>query len=219
VFKSWSSGLPEEVEVWPIQLPGRERRMGEAPIADLPTLVTAIAEGCIPYLDRDFALFGHSFGTLLSFEVARTLRRISPELDRRFIHFFASGFPAPQHDQAVEPLSTLSDVALTDYLRKLGGTPEEVLQSAGMMRALLPVFRIDCHIRESYRYQPGAPFSCPVTAIGGTDDFHAASSDLEGWQQQTTGSFACRTVPGDHFFLRKSEAEILRFIAERLSCR
>src|SRR5690349_236164 len=70
-FRGWAAGLPESVEVSPVQLPGRETRFREPPFTRLGQLTEALAEALRPHLDRPFAFFGHSLGALVAFELAR----------------------------------------------------------------------------------------------------------------------------------------------------
>src|SRR6266508_329155 len=70
-YYKWSPALPTAVEVCPIQLPGRANRLAERPFTSLPHLVQALAGALRPQLDKPFALFGHSLGALLGFELAR----------------------------------------------------------------------------------------------------------------------------------------------------
>jgi medium-chain acyl-[acyl-carrier-protein] hydrolase len=75
LYRGWSERLPAEVEVCPIQLPGRENRLLEKPFSQLQPLVEALGEALLSYLDEPYAFFGHSMGALISFELTRLLRR------------------------------------------------------------------------------------------------------------------------------------------------
>src|SRR5687767_8117681 len=74
-YRSWPNQLPADVEVCPIQLPGRDERMAENPFSDLPALVEALTEALAPRLAAPYALFGHSMGALIAYELVRGLRR------------------------------------------------------------------------------------------------------------------------------------------------
>src|SRR6476620_8297465 len=74
-YRSWAEAMPPAVEVWPIQLPGREARHAEATYTQCLPLAEAIAEALHAYLDKPFVFFGHSMGALLCFEVTRQLRK------------------------------------------------------------------------------------------------------------------------------------------------
>ncbi|HET8840857.1 MAG TPA: thioesterase domain-containing protein, partial [Ktedonobacteraceae bacterium] len=62
IFRTWIGHLPSEVEVCPIQLPGRENRWKETPLTNLSELIQEILQSLPPYLDKPFAFFGHSMG-------------------------------------------------------------------------------------------------------------------------------------------------------------
>ena len=74
-FRAWPERLPPDIEVCAIQLPGREDRLTETPFDRLSSLIDALADVLYPYLDFPFAFFGHSLGSLISFELTRWLRR------------------------------------------------------------------------------------------------------------------------------------------------
>ena len=56
-------------------MPCSDGRIHEQSIRKIPELVTAIVENLIPWIDRPYALFGHSLGGLIAFEVANAVRR------------------------------------------------------------------------------------------------------------------------------------------------
>src|SRR5580765_133219 len=74
-FRQWPEGLPADIECCAVQLPGRETRYKEPGFVRMANLVAALAESLAPEFDRPFALFGHSMGALVAFELARELRR------------------------------------------------------------------------------------------------------------------------------------------------
>ena len=73
---SGRSVIQEEVEVLPVQFPGRETRFRE-PLhcSGSNRSVEALAPVARAELDRPFAFFGYSLGGLVAFETARELRR------------------------------------------------------------------------------------------------------------------------------------------------
>src|SRR5437899_13023831 len=74
VYRPWPSALPPEVEVCAVRPPGRESRLREPPFTDLLRLVEGVAAGIRPYLTVPCALFGHSLGAWVAFEIARWVR-------------------------------------------------------------------------------------------------------------------------------------------------
>jgi len=213
LFRGWAGRLPG-VEVCLVQLPGREARRHEPPFTHWEPLVQALAAGLEPWLDRPFALFGHSMGALLGFELARHLRRMGKREPEALI---ASGRNAPSRPWGLPRSSRLSDDALVLWLRRLGGTPREVLDDPDIRRAILPLVRADMTVCESYTYRPEAPLACAITAFGGLQDPHTDPQGLEAWREECAQGFAARCFAGDHFFLRSAENEVLVALARELA--
>jgi medium-chain acyl-[acyl-carrier-protein] hydrolase len=198
-FASWPARLGQEIEVLGVQLPGREERLGEPPFTRLQPLVEALVPVLMPYLDRPFALFGHSLGALVAFETARALRyRGQPQPT----HLFVSGRAAPTILRTGAGTHTLSDADFRARLRDLKGTPAEVLASEELMGALLPMLRADFAVSETYVYPGGDLLDCPMSIYGGHEDATLCSQELDAWRHMTTGSVTLRLFPGDHFYLR-----------------
>jgi surfactin synthase thioesterase subunit len=206
----WPENLPSSVEVCAVELPARGRRLKEPPITRITPLVESIARALYPYLDKPFAFFGHSMGALISFELARELRR---EYGLQPAQLFVSGRRAPQIPDRDPPTNSLPEHDFVAELRRLNGTPKEVLEHSELLQFMLPVLRADFEVNETYEYFPEPPLSCPIAALGGLQDKEVTRSDLEGWQKQTKRSFVLRMFPGDHFFLHASQPLFLGSLA------
>lgn len=212
VFRSWAGGHVPDVEICAVQLPGRESRITELPVADLCELVPRLSDALEPYLDRPFAFFGHSIGALVSFELARELRRtrsVEP------VHLFVSGCPAPHHPD-FDRLSELPESEFLGRLAQFNGTPPEVLQHPELMQLMLPTLRADFSLRDRYRHRDEAPLGCPITAFGGMDDGHVSGAKLEGWKRHTRERFQLWLFQGDHFFLRTAQEPMLEALSSLL---
>jgi medium-chain acyl-[acyl-carrier-protein] hydrolase len=212
VFRRWSEGLPRDVEVCPVQFPGRGSRLMEPPFTALAPLVKALAEAIVPKLDKPFALFGHSLGALVCFELARELRRhgFPPS------HLFVSAGRAPHLPRQGTPIYDLEEKAFLKELRRLNGTPEELLSNPELMEIVLPILRADFSIYETYAYSTEAPLDCPITSFGGLQDRRVSQPDLLAWRGETCGTFSLQLFNGDHFFLNTSLPSLLRAISNEL---
>jgi len=206
IYRLWPQNLPADVEICVAQLPGRGTRMREQPFTNLDALVQAATEAIKPLLDKPFALFGHSMGAMISFELARRLREQGQPQPS---YLFISGRRAPQLPND-DPLSyNLPDTELRQELLRLNGTPKEVLEHPELMELMLPLLRADFSVVETYEYRPGVPLDCPLTAFGGLRDSEVSREQLEAWREQTTAEFALRMLPGDHFFLNDAQTQTL----------
>jgi medium-chain acyl-[acyl-carrier-protein] hydrolase len=172
----------------------------ERPFTQLSPLVEALAQALVPLLDKPFAFFGHSLGALVSFELARRIRR---QYGVHPVRLFVSAGRAPQIPHRTRPIHTLPDKDLLVELRRLNGMPSELLDHEELMEIMLPVLRADFAVYETYVYLTEPPLDCPISAFGGLQDLRVKDSDLEAWRAQTSASFSLRMFPGDHFFLKQ----------------
>ena len=214
IYRLWPEALPAQIEVCPVQLPGREDRMAEAPITRLVPLVQTLAQFLRPYLDIPFAFFGHSLGALISFELTRQLRR---QTDLGPTRLFVAACPAPQLSNPSPPIHQLPEAAFVAELRRLSGTPELVLQNPDMLDLFLPLLRADFELYETYTYLAEEPFDCPLSAFGGLQDRRVNRSELAAWRDHTVGDFSLRMFPGNHFFLESDRWLLLQAVAQDLA--
>jgi medium-chain acyl-[acyl-carrier-protein] hydrolase len=213
IYRQWPEGLPADVELCAVQLPGRGSRLREPAFRQMPTLVERLAEVLPPLFDRPFAFFGHSMGASMAFELARRLRSDhAPEP----CHLFVSGRRAPQTPDTDPPSYQLPEPVFIEELRRLNGTPQEVLEHPEMMQLLLPVLRADFELIQTYTYEPGPPLTCPISAFGGLQDLDAGRDLLELWREQTTAAFSLQMLPGDHFFPHTARPILLESISRKL---
>lgn len=213
IFYTWPDVLPAAIQVCPIELPGHGTRLTEPLFTRLPPLVQAAASALLPHLDQPFALFGHSLGSLVTFELARCLRR---QYNLSTVHLFVSGHDAPHIPDTDPPIHALPEAEFVAELRRLNGMPEEILENAELMQLLLPILRADFEICETYVYQADEPLDCPLSAFGGLQDDGLTRQGLEAWSEHTTAAFSPRMFPGDHFFLNTERMLLLQAIARDL---
>lgn len=213
VYRGWGELLPPDVEVLPVELPGRASRFREPPFRRLDELVEKVAEALSSELDRPYAFFGHSMGALISFELARRLRELGAEGP---LWVFVSARRAPHFPSDDDPVHALPEPEFLDKLRELNGTPEEVLQHPELMQMMIPLLRADFEVNETYELEPGEPLACPVSALGGLGDEEVTREHLEGWRQYTRAGFSLRMFPGDHFYLEAHRQPLLQAVAQDL---
>lgn len=206
MYRDWAAHVPEDVELVATALPGREGRICEPALDSVDALATGLVEGLSGHLDRPFALFGHSMGSLVAFELARRLGSMGVEP----MHFFASGHKAPHLRTNRSPdRHALPDHEFIASVGRLNGIPTEILDDAEFMEMILPALRSDFRAAETYRFQAGAPLRCPVTAFGGLLDDEVIHQEIEAWSCHTSGPFRVQMFPGDHFFVESSRSRLL----------
>ncbi len=213
-YRTWEDGLPADVEVSPVQLPGRGARFREPSCRHLGDLVPALADGVAPLLDRPFALFGHSMGAVVAFELVRELRRRGAPAP---VLLAVSGRQAPRRPEPEPPFSHLPDAEFLEELRRrYDGIPPEVLAERELLQLLLPTLRADVEALEGYVYAVDAPLACPISCFGGEDD-RVTVADLEAWCDETSAPVNVRRFRGGHFFVETARGEVLGALAQDLA--
>jgi len=213
VFREWPQELPPNIGVYAVHLPGRGARLSESLFTEFSSLMDAIVEAIVPYLDLPFAFYGHSMGAIVSFEVARRLYR---EHGLEPLHLFVSGRRAPQLPSLTASIHGLPHGEFLDELRRLNGTPPEVLEHPELMQMMAPILRADFSVTQNYEYVDQPRLNCPISAFGGLHDSEMSYDNLEAWREQTNDTFVLRMIPGDHFFLNTARPLLLRIISREL---
>lgn len=210
-FSKWTAG---NIETHIAHYPGRGSRFNEPAIKRLDLLVENLSREIQPLLDKPFALFGHSMGGLIAFELARSLRRLSlPRPTRLFI----SACGAPHLPDPNPPIHSLPDDEFLEALKKFNGIPAEILNQPEALALLLPILRADFEAVETYRFDSNEPpLDIPITAFGGLDDERVRREGLEGWASRTGSRFEAHFFPGGHFFINDAKDEIVQSIAAEI---
>ncbi|MBN6037100.1 thioesterase II family protein [Amycolatopsis sp. 195334CR] len=206
-----SRSLSPGIEVLAVQYPGRQDRRAEPLIDSIEVLADQVTEAIDGYTDKPLAIFGHSMGATLGFEVARRLekRGVVPA------GLFASGRRAPSRHRD-EKFHEGTDDELLANVRSLAGTEQALLGDDEIVRMVLPSIRADYRAAETYRYAEGPDLSCPITAMVGDDDPKATVDEARSWADHTSGAFELKVFPGGHFFLNEHNAALLDIIAAHL---
>jgi medium-chain acyl-[acyl-carrier-protein] hydrolase len=213
IFRRWSASLPKQVEVCPIELPGRGRRIREASVTRMHELIPAIASAISGALDTPFALFGHSLGASIAFELAGYLKT---HFGKEPAHLFVSGNRPPHLPRTKPLLYNLPEAEFSAEVARLNGTPLEILDNADAMAMVMPILRADFELIETYRHQGGPLLACPIRAFGGLQDPDVLKDDLSEWKRHTAGSFSLSMMRGDHFFITQSESQLLSVLSTDL---
>ena len=207
-----SAALRPRVEVLTVQYPGRQDRRAEEPIPHIPTLADEIFRALRPWLDERTALFGHSMGATVAFEVARRMERasIAPRV------LVASGRRAPSRLRS-ENVHLRDDDGVLEELRRLSGTDARVFEDERLVRMVLPAIRSDYKAIETYVCPPEAVLGCPITVFVGDDDSQVTVDEATAWREHTSSGFDIYVFEGGHFYLTARLAVTIERLSRVLS--
>ncbi|WP_394828823.1 thioesterase II family protein [Pendulispora albinea] len=211
-FHPWQRHLPARVELRVVQLPGREERWREPLVRRLEPACDALAHAIEAEIDGPYAIFGHSMGALVAYELVRTLRRRAQPLPMRL---FVSARAAP-HAPIVTRAHTLPDDELRATIVHHGGTAHAILEDDAFGAALLRVIRADFELSETYAHAPEAPLDIPLSVYGATLDRLVPPGRLDGWRQHAR-DFSLRIFEGDHFYVRTQGTSVVHSILQELA--
>ncbi|MEO3795070.1 alpha/beta fold hydrolase [Nonomuraea sp. B10E15] len=215
-FRGWQRQAPDELNILPVQLPGREERFNEAPYTDVTRAAEAACTQVLARIDGatpPVALFGHSLGAVLAYELANHLanvRGVRPE------RLFVSGSPSP-HDGRETKASGLSDDEFLARVREFSGYTHPALEDPEMRSLLLPVIRADVEMHETYEPATDKPLPIPVTALRGRDDELVDTAQLAQWGRVTSTEFSTAELDGGHMYLADDPTPLLQLITDELS--
>lgn len=194
-FRPWTRHLAE-VAICAAGLPGRDRRIAEAPLTSAGTIVRHLADSLSHGGDAPWTIFGHSTGAIVAFELARELRRRGMQKLVRALILSACGAP---HLDAKQKLHRLGDEALVEALVRVGGTSAEVLSDPTMRALFLPIIRADAQVGETYVPAAEPPLELPVFAYAGVLDKYVPLAAVEAWRTWAP-NLTSRRFPGGHFY-------------------
>lgn len=239
VYRDWHQSLPDHIEVCPIQLPGREDRLNEKPLDNMHELIDHLIENLLPEFDRPFAFFGHSFGSLIGFELTKQLRQQALPLPE---HLFVSAFPDPRtptksldvmlrqlnaihlnlFDMNAQSIANLSDEQLNNLSQIFNenGIVEygEHIMNKDIIKILLPIFIGDMSLVKSHHHKEESPLNIPITVFIGKRDTWVAYEDHLTWVEYTQKKCSFHVYDSGHLFIRdaKIRQDVLSKIAHSL---
>ncbi|EAQ63715.1 Thioesterase [Marinomonas sp. MED121] len=215
MYREWQQHL-NNIQVIPVEYPGRGARFTEAFAEDIKSLALEIADTIVQSQMTHFSIFGHSLGALISWEVTLELKKRNHPLPQ---HLWVSARKAPHFKPSTERRSDLDDSRLLALLKEMGGTPEAFLNNIEFQALLLPIIRADFKLHDDYVFQQEHKerpmLAVPITALGGQEDTQVAYDTLSEWCLYSDLSFEQFEFQGGHFYLQ--DASFLDWFKNKLA--
>ncbi len=198
VFRAWQASAPPGLEVLGVQFPGRETRLGEPPVDRVEMLADSIVDALECYSDRPLALFGHCFGAVVAFEVARRLSAGRAELlcvsSCKPPHLLGGN---PWFGQGRSEVEILREA----YGEAVAGLPTELLDE------LRPSLMADLVALDHYHGEGLAPLDLSLQALVWEQDHTITPAELHEWRRYGS-DFGEAAIAGDREMLAPQGAVI-----------
>ncbi|MEW2288597.1 alpha/beta fold hydrolase [Streptomyces sp. NPDC047841] len=214
-FTPWQRYDLKATRVHPVQLPGRERRLDDPPFPDVFTAVESLAGELVAQAGPPagpVALFGHSFGAILAYEMARHL---SERRGMTVAHLFVSGSAGPTTRREAGATG-LPDEEFLARVREFAGYDHPTLADPDLLELLLPALRSDVEMHEAYVPAATDPLDVPITSVRGLDDTLVSSEQARQWETATRSGFRIEELPGGHMYLTEYPGPLLKLIDDEL---
>ncbi len=210
-YSGFQKVAPPHLELIPLDLPGRGKRLMEACLTNVADMVTDVMPTIRSHADQPYALYGHSLGSLLAYLITLQMQKEKLPMPMRLILTGRGGASVKRKDA---PKYLLPRSEFIQSLREMGGM-SDVLESDELMEFFEPILRADLQAAETYVYEAAKPFDVPITVMIG-DGEEISQEEAMAWQQESTLPIDLRILPGNHFFILDHEHEIMKIIGEQL---
>ncbi len=205
---------PSFINLIPIELPGRGRRIRENLLTDIPPMVEDYYTQIAGRLSEPYAIYGHSMGALLGLKLTE---RLSEKNHPPPLHLFLSGRAAPSVvDPERKKRYLMPKNEFIEKIRELDGSPEEVLKDDELMNFFEPILRADFQAIETYNHYQKANLPTPIDVFIGSEE-KITIQEAYRWQEETTANVDVKVLSGKHFFIYKQTKYLFESITERLS--
>lgn len=214
VFRPLMKMLAAELEVCPIEFPGRLARIQEPAAASIKSLAAEITDVFEREIDGPFYIFGYSMGSIVAFETCRELRRRRGLLPQQL---FVAAHRAPNVVK-IGKISDASDEALRAWFQdSYGAFPDRVLEDPDLLAMVTRILREDARLIEEYVYPQEEPLACPLHVFAGKDDVSTSHEELMAWKKETSAEFSLQMFPGAHFFWEEHMEELAEAIRSHVN--
>lgn len=211
LFAPFLQRPPRGVRMVALQSPGREERSHEPTAADVAEIVEAAVSRIRTHVSGPIILWGHSFGGIVAYEVARHLLR---EGSRDVMHLCVTGTVAPHLVELWQRREVMLRVTVAENSAEYLMALSRHVEDPTFVRAILPLMRRDTPLLMRYAPPPLAPLPIPITAFAARQDDMVYPDEIAPWAAHTSASFHLEEVDGDHWFLSRNRARIVEVLEE-----
>lgn len=217
MYNELEKNLASNINMMPIELPGRGRRFSEPLKNSMEEVVEDCYQQVITKIDGTYALLGYSMGAWIAYELYYRLknRGIDPPC-----HLFICAQEPPFIEQNPEDnLHELPDKLFLQRIIDLGGIPKD-LRSPEILSFFLPILRSDYTIVETYNGRlKNNKIDCDVSVIYSDEDSVLCKDPNNPfmWRECVHGKTNFFNLKGGHFFINHSTDNMVEIINQQIN--
>ena len=200
-YNIWKDHIDPSVEIYSLQLPGRETRIDESLGVTMDEIQQDLLDDFFQLSNLPFIFFGHSLGGFVAYELAKRIYLTKSLLP---CHLIIAAIRAPHVCLRTTIAHHLNDEQFLDELNKYEAIPQELVQQEEFRSFFLPIIKSDFAVSENYIYTTPFALDCNITSITGNEDHSCSSTDSAAWKQYTTQQFCHHVLEGNHFFIKSN---------------
>ncbi|UII27565.1 alpha/beta fold hydrolase [Fulvivirga maritima] len=211
-YRAFESIKSHNIEFITPELPGRGTRIGQAPLLSIQGMAKDVLEQVQHLISEPYAIFGHSMGALVAYELCKLLIEQERVLPVRAI-FSANG--APYLSRPNRKISQLPDQEFFHSLKGYSGLPEELIRNPKAFHLFSSYIRSDFKAVETYRYYKSLPLPIPLSVLIGSDDY-VTPGMAYAWSKETRKDFDVQVFTGDHFYIFSNKDLLIKYFEQKL---
>ncbi len=204
IYSKWKESLDSAIELHPVELAGRGPRIGESLYSNVEEAVEDVISKIRNQItDCDYAIFGHSMGSILAYKVIQRINELKLPPP---IHSFFSGRRAPHcPSRRPKPFSEMNTLELEKEIKELGGTPPEFFEYPELKNIFMPIIKSDFKIADTFVESSDiVVFNHEVSVFIGKEE-DVTTIEAEEWMHHTNKKCSVEYFEGGHFFLLEEE--------------
>jgi surfactin synthase thioesterase subunit len=210
-YLKWKKYLNPEIELIPIELPGRSLQNRLRPCSTIQQMANHVVRQIDEYDSGDYCLFGHSMGALVLLEVYSKLILLNRRLP---VQVILSGMKPP-HLYESRGHHLLDPIQFRVKMYELGGIPAALAEDREFSDFVFELLRNDIQAVEQYQREGQEPvFNGQVSLFSSESDI--AGSDMLEWQNYALLPCTYHSFQGSHFFINEHTAEVVNRINQIL---
>lgn len=218
-YLPWQKMVPNGIELHPLDISGHGMKLNKRLNKNIYENASELANDISKSITKneEYAIFGHSLGAILAYEVYIELKKMNANLP---IHIFFSGRENPCRAYNVL-LNELSDEQfIAEISDCFNDDVEEIMENEELKNIFFPILRNDFEMIENYKFKE-VVVDCNISIMNGKQDKTISLLDEIAWRKLTNKKCFFSDYYGGHFYLYDHDniENIFKHISERLLTR